>query len=126
MPTDQDILYTRVATTGIHEYSFKLDDMILRMIDVGGQKSERRKWINCFQTVTSVMFLAAISEYNQNLFESNQNRLEESISLFDVIVGCNYFVDSSFLLFLNKKDLLEEKIMSVDLDDFFPEFNGLF
>ena len=125
MPTDQDILYTRVPTTGIHEYSFKLDKMILRMIDVGGQKSERRKWINCFETVTSVIFLAAISEYNQNLFESNQNRLEESISLFETIAGCNYLVDSSFLLFLNKNDLFQEKIKSVDLVDFFPEYQGI-
>ena len=43
-----------------------------RMIDVGGQRSERRKWIHCFEQVTSLMFLVAISEYDQTLVESDE------------------------------------------------------
>ena len=42
------------------------------MVDVGGQRSERRKWIHCFENVTSVMFLAAVSEYDQTLHETNE------------------------------------------------------
>ncbi len=45
-----------------------------RMVDVGGQRSERRKWIHCFENVTSVMFLVAISEYDQVLYESDEVR----------------------------------------------------
>lgn len=46
------------------------------MVDVGGQRSERRKWIHCFENVTSIMFLAALSEYDQFLVESdNEVRL---------------------------------------------------
>ena len=41
------------------------------MVDVGGQRSERRKWIHCFENVTSIMFLAALSEYDQVLAESD-------------------------------------------------------
>lgn len=41
------------------------------MVDVGGQRSERRKWIHCFENVTSIMFLAALSEYDQFLVESD-------------------------------------------------------
>lgn len=37
---------------------------------MGGQRSERRKWIHCFEEVTSVLFLAAISEYDEVLLES--------------------------------------------------------
>ena len=43
----------------------------VRMVDVGGQRSERRKWIHCFDHVTSVMFLVAISEYDQILVEAD-------------------------------------------------------
>ena len=43
-----------------------------RMVDVGGQRSERRKWIHCFEHVTSVMFLVALSEYDQTLVESDE------------------------------------------------------
>ena len=45
------------------------------MVDVGGQRSERRKWIHCFENVTSVMFLAALSEYDQTLHETNEVRM---------------------------------------------------
>jgi len=41
------------------------------MVDVGGQRSERRKWIHCFENVTSIMFLVALSEYDQVLAESD-------------------------------------------------------
>lgn len=44
--------------------------MLCRMVDVGGQRSERRKWIHCFENVTSIMFLVALSEYDQVLVES--------------------------------------------------------
>lgn len=45
--------------------------LCFRMVDVGGQRSERRKWIHCFENVTSIMFLVALSEYDQVLVESD-------------------------------------------------------
>ena len=70
VPTDQDILRSRVPTTGIAEYVFNLSRASFRMVDVGGQRSQRRKWIHCFQDVTSLIFIVAISEYDQVLVES--------------------------------------------------------
>lgn len=124
LPTLQDILRVRVPTTGIIEYPFDLDSIIFRMVDVGGQRSERRKWIHCFENVTSIMFLVALSEYDQVLVESdNENRMEESKALFRTIITYPWFQNSSVILFLNKKDLLEEKIMLSHLVDYFPEFD---
>ncbi|XP_010724071.1 guanine nucleotide-binding protein G(q) subunit alpha [Meleagris gallopavo] len=71
LPTQQDVLRVRVPTTGIIEYPFDLQSVIFRMVDVGGQRSERRKWIHCFENVTSIMFLVALSEYDQVLVESD-------------------------------------------------------
>lgn len=39
------------------------------MFDVGGQRSERKKWIHCFENVTSIIFCVALSEYDQVLLE---------------------------------------------------------
>ncbi|XP_065562189.1 guanine nucleotide-binding protein G(q) subunit alpha [Artemia franciscana] len=125
LPTQQDILRVRVPTTGIIEYPFDLQEIRFRMVDVGGQRSERRKWIHCFENVTSIIFLVALSEYDQILFESdNENRMEESKALFKTIITYPWFQHSSVILFLNKKDLLEEKIMYSHIVDYFPEYDG--
>ena len=58
------------------------------MVDVGGQRNERKKWIHCFEDVTAVIFLAALSAYDQVLMEKeNVNRLNEAIALFEHIVN---------------------------------------
>ncbi|XP_071751005.1 guanine nucleotide-binding protein subunit alpha-14-like [Centroberyx gerrardi] len=125
IPTLQDILRVRIPTTGIIEYPFDLTKVVFRMVDVGGQRSERRKWIHCFEKVTSIIFLVALSEYDQVLYEcENDNRLEESKALFRTIVAYPWFQESSIILFLNKTDLLEEKITHSHLADYFPAFTG--
>lgn len=53
-----------------------------------------------------------------------QNRMEESKALFRTIITYPWFQNSSVILFLNKKDLLEEKIMYSHLVDYFPEYDG--
>merc|ERR550517_1589297 len=127
LPKDQDILQVRVKTTGVIEYTFKnnKDGKEFIMIDVGGQRSERRKWIHCFEDVLLIMFLAAISEYDQVLEEDiNENRLMESLNLFRTILSYHWFINSSITLFLNKKDLLQEKIRQSALENHFPEFKN--
>ncbi|KAK2911496.1 hypothetical protein Q8A67_003629 [Cirrhinus molitorella] len=125
LPTVQDILRVRIPTTGIIEYIFDLHTVIFRMVDVGGQKSERRKWIHCFENVTSIIFLVALSEYDQVLYEcANENRMEESKALFKTIISYPWFQESSIILFLNKTDILKEKISKSHLVDYFPQYKG--
>ena len=62
---------SRVPTEGIYEYVFRLERVDFRIIDVGGQRKERRKWIHCFEHVTSIIFLSALSEYDLVLQESS-------------------------------------------------------
>lgn len=94
------------------------------MVDVGGQRSERRKWIHCFENVTSIIFLAVLSEYDMLLFETSENRMEESKALFKTIITYPWFQNSSIILFLNKKDIYEEKILTSHIIDYFPEYDG--
>jgi guanine nucleotide-binding protein subunit alpha len=42
------------------------------MFDVGGQRSERKKWIHCFEAVNSIMFCVSLSEYDQVLLEESR------------------------------------------------------
>jgi len=123
IPESKDILQIRVMTTGVIEYTFDMDGKECIMIDVGGQRTERKKWIHCFEDVLLVMFLAAASEYDQVLEEDHtENRMEESLNLFRTILSYHWFKNSAIALFLNKKDLLEEKIQTSHLEDYFPKF----
>lgn len=105
LPTDQDVLRSRVKTTGITESHFQIGELRYKLFDVGGQRSERKKWIHCFESVTAILFLVAISEYDQSLYEDESiNRMQESLALFDSICNSRWFVKTSIILFLNKID----------------------
>uniref|UniRef100_A0A6G1SMZ4 Guanine nucleotide-binding protein G(O) subunit alpha n=1 Tax=Aceria tosichella TaxID=561515 RepID=A0A6G1SMZ4_9ACAR len=125
MPTEQDILRTRVKTTGIVEVHFSFKNLNFKLFDVGGQRSERKKWIHCFEDVTAIIFCVAMSEYDQVLHEDETtNRMQESLKLFDSICNNKWFLETAIILFLNKKDLFEEKIKRSPLTICFPEYTG--
>ncbi|KAH8854209.1 Guanine nucleotide-binding protein G(i) subunit alpha isoform 1 [Schistosoma japonicum] len=125
IPTDQDVLRTRVKTTGIQETQFSYKKIEFRLVDVGGQRSERKKWIHCFQDVTAIIFVVALSEYDLGLAEDQAtNRMIESMNLFDSICNNSWFIETSMLLFLNKRDLFEQKICHSPLTICFPEYAG--
>lgn len=69
VPNDQDVLRSRLRTTGITETLFELGQLKYHMFDVGGQRSERKKWVHCFEGVHCLMFVAALSGYDQCLVE---------------------------------------------------------
>jgi len=125
VPTEQDVLRSRVKTTGIVETQFEHKSLYFKMFDVGGQRSERKKWIHCFEGVTAIIFCVALSAYDLVLAEDEEmNRMHESMKLFDSICNNKWFTETSIILFLNKKDLFEEKIVKSSLKVCFPEYPG--
>ena len=117
VPTEQDILRSRVKTSGIIETEFDIDKSHFRMVDVGGQRTERRKWcarvgmharpfddetacdaspsicrIHAFDNATAVIFVVSLAEYDQVLLEdASVNRMHESLSLFEEIANSRWF-----------------------------------
>ncbi|CEP18607.1 hypothetical protein [Parasitella parasitica] len=125
IPSDQDIIRCRAKTTGIVETTFHLGPLIYRMFDVGGQRSERKKWIHCFENVTAILFVVAISGYDQCLAEDrNSNQMHEALMLFDTTCNSHWFVDTSIILLLNKIDIFKKKITYSPIAKFFPDYSG--
>jgi GTPase SAR1 family protein len=125
VPSVDDVLRSRAKTTGIIEIEFDVSGTHFRMVDVGGQRSERKKWMHCFQEVTTVIFCVALSEYDLKLQEDDTtNRMHESLKLFKEICNSKWFIDTSMILFLNKKDIFAEKISQIDLKICFPDYTG--
>ncbi len=78
-----------------------------------------------FENVTAVLFVAAISEYDQVLYEDeNTNRIVEALNLFEEICNSRWFRETSMILFLNKRDLFQEKCKKVSLSVSFPDYQG--
>lgn len=134
IPTKEDVLHARVRTTGVVEIQFspvgenKKSGEVYRLFDVGGQRNERRKWIHLFEGVTAVIFCAAISEYDQTLFEDeNRNRMMETKELFEWVLKQKCFEKTSFMLFLNKFDIFEKKVSKVPLNvcEWFKDYQAV-
>jgi len=125
IPSYQDILRCRARTTGIVETSFRVGPNTFRMLDVGGQRNERKKWFHCFEHVTAVIFVAAINEYDQSLYEDGvTNRMHEALDLFGEICNSRWFRKTAMILFLNKVDLFKEKIKEIDMTKCFADYEG--
>ncbi|KAM0968045.1 hypothetical protein ACFX13_016776 [Malus domestica] len=123
VPTKEDVLHARVRTTGVVEIQFspvgenKRSGEVYRLFDVGGQRNERRKWIHLFEGVTAIIFCAALSEYDQTLFEDeSKNRMMETRELFEWVLKQPCFEKTSFMLFLNKFDIFEKKVLNAPLN----------
>ncbi|OTF78064.1 GTP-binding protein alpha subunit, gna-like protein [Euroglyphus maynei] len=144
-PTNQDLLHARVPTRTVLEYSVQYKGVSFHFIDVGGQRKQRKKWLQCFDNMlTSILFIVSSIEYDQYLVEdSTINRLDETLAVFELIIHSDYFHHASIILFLNKTDLLAEKLkqtkriqrsMSKTMDNYdyrpqlinelFPEYDG--
>jgi len=100
IPSQEDVLRVRVRSTGIEEAEFIFDKHLFRVIDVGGQRSERRKWIHCFDGITAVIFCSSLVDYYLPLREDpRQNRLSEALLLFSEVSHQNTFLAKSIIFF---------------------------
>ena len=138
------MLQARLRTTGITETLFELGQMNFRMMDVGGQRSERKKWIHCFEGVQCLLFMVALSGYDQCLVEdqnavsiyfvssilhlltaiSIQNQMHEAMMLFESLVNGEWFKRKPIILFLNKIDLFKGKLAVSPVSKHFPDYTG--
>ncbi|KAI2866634.1 hypothetical protein CBS12448_930 [Aspergillus niger] len=125
LPDNQDMLQARLRTTVITETLFELGQMNFRMMDVGGQRSERKKWIHCFEGVQCLLFMVALSGYDQCLVEDqNANQMHEAMMLFESLVNGEWFKRKPIILFLNKIDLFKGKLHVSPVSNHFPDYNG--
>lgn len=115
------MLYSRRDTKNIVEYHTKIQGTPFRFVDVGGQRSQRQKWYQCFDSVTAIMFFVGSSSFDQVLFEDRTtNRLIESRNIFETIVNNKAFSKVPVILLFNKSDLLSKKVTIRKITDYFP------
>ncbi|KAL7412280.1 guanine nucleotide binding protein, alpha subunit [Mrakia frigida] len=127
LPSSQDILRIRSKTVGVSETAFKIGGNTFNIIDVGGQRSERRKWIHVFEGVNGLIFVVSLVGYDTCLVEDETaNQMQEALLLYSQISNSIHFSNSYQILFLNKLDLFQTKILLLQspIKTYFPDFTG--
>ncbi|KAF9123978.1 guanine nucleotide-binding protein subunit alpha, partial [Linnemannia schmuckeri] len=111
IPTDDDILQARVRTLAVSEHIFDIDGVAYRPY---------------FDEVDAIIFMSAISAYDQGCEDNpNLNRLQDCLLLFNEISNHKLFLNTSMIVFLNKIDIFQRKLLSGSMvNRYFPDYNG--
>ncbi|KAL1731583.1 guanine nucleotide binding protein, alpha subunit [Schizophyllum commune] len=126
-PTDTDIIRARIRTVGVEEHHFVMEKGLpgseFYITDVSGSKSTRHQWIPYFDDAQAILFLAPLS-FNMMLPDDPRtNRLEDSIGLWKMICSNKLLQKCNLILFLNKRDILEQTLKSgVQVKDWVPSY----
>ncbi|KAF8373767.1 hypothetical protein PRIPAC_80196 [Pristionchus pacificus] len=138
-PSAEDILHLRIPTTSVNEINFVFSKRAIRLIDVGGQRTYRKKWMHYFDGVAAVLFVVSMAAYDQALddvdksvkpvmssdvLSDKDNRLRDSVQQFGDMLRSKYLLTSAFILFLNKKDLFWKKLARHPLEKFISGYKG--
>ncbi|XP_022245112.1 guanine nucleotide-binding protein G(f) subunit alpha-like [Limulus polyphemus] len=104
-PSDQDILCCRKRTCDIQKIEFEVEipkkygggTQMFWMFDVGGQRGERRKWIQVFDGITAILFLISSFYTIVRMFDVGGQRGERRkwIQVFDGITAILFLISSS-------------------------------
>lgn len=132
IPDNQDILFCRIETRSISKIEFEVPLSKFQggqarfwMYDVGGQRGHRKRWIQVFDGIQAILFLISASDFDQRLREDpTKNRLQEAFDLFNDIHRSKFVREAGLIVFLNKQDLLEKKILTQHrkVEQYFPEY----
>jgi len=127
LPSDEDLLKSRIRTTGIANLDFLINDLKTKLFDVGGQKGERARWQRCFKGVDFLLFVVSLSDFDQCMFEDESiRRTDDSKELFGQIANNQIFEDKPIFLILNKVDIFKKKL-AANPEKFrqaYPDFTG--
>lgn len=123
--TEEDFLMARARTTGVNAVTLSIPPRQWEVIDVGGQRSERKKWINFFDNVDAILFVVNLAGYAKVCFEDQKvNRMSEAMKVFYDISNNELFKDTPLYIFFNKKDLFEEYLRTKPLKNHFEDYEG--
>ena len=124
LPTEEDIIHCRQKTVGIIEVSFEHEGLKFSLFDVGGQRSERKKWVNCFEGVSAVVYVSSLADYDLKMYEDDTlNRMDDSMTVFEGL--CNgFFKETPIIIIQNKTDIFKQKLQVHGIDCCFSEYKG--
>ncbi|KAI9353568.1 guanine nucleotide binding protein, alpha subunit [Obelidium mucronatum] len=117
VPTEVDIVNARLMTQTVSKTIIQFEGETYSIFDVGGQKSQRKKWAPFFSDVKAVIFVVALSSYDQVCVEDTSlNRITDALNVFNVMINLPSFSNIDFIV----KKLAANSLIS----DHFPTYTG--
>lgn len=127
VPTDEDIVRARIRSVGYEEATFTYKRNAFHIVDLGGQRSERRRWLEVLPGVTAVIFVCSLCEWDQRVREDPSTvRFDETTRLFTELLD-NRLTGKCIIVLLNKVDLFLTKLQTPARDNFvayFKDYHG--
>jgi len=110
--------------TALTGHSAMEDGQLWSIIDVGGSRALRAAWVPYFEDVDMLLFIAPVSAFNQTLSEDRRvNRLWDSFLLWKSLCLHKLLKKATFVLLLNKYDILDAKLRSgIQFRDFVTSY----
>ncbi|KAF7319596.1 G-protein alpha subunit [Mycena chlorophos] len=134
VPTQDDVLRARVSNAQTTEMTFAMTRYTFKVVDIGGQPTESRKWLHYFERrYYHAHFLRSIGRLQEGqiakthlflLVELAQDRLRESRASFESLINSRYFRRTTIVLFLNKFDLFRDHLNKAPMDQHFPDYTA--
>jgi len=132
LPNNDDILRARHRSTGEINYRFEDKKQIWNLVDVGGQYSERSKWVSVIDTHPhAILFFISLDEYDIANTEDtdHETKFQVAVSVYEEIMNGDFIRDRKIcrITFLNKLDLFTLKLQNEERFNDFKErfeYNG--
>ncbi|ORZ31057.1 guanine nucleotide binding protein, alpha subunit [Catenaria anguillulae PL171] len=126
VPTNEHILLARLPTSTITETRLTIDGFRFKIYDVNGAHGKRQAWMPFFDFCTAVIYVSAISQFDQPLPEDPTiTRLHDSLMVFETVINHPLMAKPAFVLFLNKIDVLKQKLdRGIQVKSTFPDYTG--
>lgn len=126
IPSHLDVLMSRKRSVGIQEFKYEEKDIVFQIHDVGGQKSERKKWKNIMQDIDILIYVISLTDYDEVIYEDGtSNSMIIATQVFEAVINKECFKNSEIILFFNKDELFKNQITKEDkLSLIFEEYKG--
>ncbi|CAG9997057.1 unnamed protein product [Clonostachys byssicola] len=121
LPTDSDILRSYCKTSGVCPFEFASAGRSYTFYDVGGARSQRRKWIELFPKADVFMWTFDICCTGEVSQDHGGDSMEEQLELWEFVVNHHRIdFDATFVVIFTKIDKLTPTVISRLLSmDFF-------
>jgi GTPase SAR1 family protein len=124
--SNDDLLLVRVRTTGLVEKKLTIDNVKFVLVDSGGQRNERRKWVHAYEGTTVLVYVVSLGDYCEVCFEDeNVNRIVDSLKCLEEVANLECLADVPIVLLFNKKDFVEKfRGGHFPLSSYFTDWSG--